>query len=219
GSAIDGTTTKAKVPYAHLEILKATAPDAVVAWREGEEADVGKVPAEEAMYPAVTIPPGVAEGAEGVGAAPPDATSDGGMRGLGGGEGGRREAPRRGGAVPGGDDPTRGGGGRGAGARHPVGRVPRWRYRGAVGTRGDGAYRRTPPPPIAHPRCGDLPRTDRHRPGQPQEQPGTVRPPTAPTRPLQTEYLRQTRHPVPPVAGGPFRRQRPARRGPAARHG
>lgn len=82
GSAIDGTTTKAKVPYAHLEILKATAPDAVVAWWEGEEADVGKLPAEEAMYPAVTIPPGVAEGAELVRATPSDASLDGGIEEL-----------------------------------------------------------------------------------------------------------------------------------------
>lgn len=82
GSAIDGTTIKPKAPYGHLEILRTTAPDAVVEWWEGDEADVEKLPAEQATYPQLHVAPGVAEGAELVRAAPVEPAQDGGMEEL-----------------------------------------------------------------------------------------------------------------------------------------
>lgn len=82
GSAIDGTTVKPKLPYGHLEILRSTAPDAVVHWWEGEAADVEKLPAEEGIYPHRHIAPGVAEGAELVRAPAVEPSQDGGMEEL-----------------------------------------------------------------------------------------------------------------------------------------
>ncbi len=82
GSAIDGTTAKPKSPYTHLEILRSTAPDAVVEWWEGDEADVDKLPAAEGIYPGVAVPAGLAEGAALVRATPVEASDDGGIEAL-----------------------------------------------------------------------------------------------------------------------------------------
>ena len=82
GSAIDGTAVKPKTPYSHLEILKSTAPDAVVTWWEGDEADVEKLPPEEGMYPQVAASPGMDEGAALVRATPVAASQDGGLEEL-----------------------------------------------------------------------------------------------------------------------------------------
>lgn len=82
GSAHNDSGSKPKEPYAHLEILRDRAPEAVVSWWEGTAEDVEKPAPATGRFPQLHADPHIRAGAELVAAAPAEAPEPGGLEEL-----------------------------------------------------------------------------------------------------------------------------------------